>query len=115
MGGAAPSGGSGLGGATGLGGAAPASGGAGLGGAPVVSSGGTPNSAGEAGSGSEAGAGIAGPKLQSGSRAILMFTSQPSCQSVTFPMAFEVEPARLRVLATLVHPGSEITHDASTV
>jgi len=79
-----------------------------------MSFGGTTNSAGAAGSG-EAGAGVAGPELQSGSRAIPMFTSQPSCHSVTFPEPFEVAPSRLRVLATLVHPDSEITHDPSAV
>ncbi|MGC4090633.1 MAG: hypothetical protein QM756_22725 [Polyangiaceae bacterium] len=84
--------------------------------AGAVTAGGSSGSpaGGALGGGGEGGAGPSGTVLQSGSIAIPAF-SMPNCQHVTFPSAFDASAAELRVLVTLVHPGSTNTHNASAV
>ncbi|MFZ5895810.1 MAG: hypothetical protein ACOY0T_32435 [Myxococcota bacterium] len=84
-------------------GGSPANGGApGFGGGPPLGEGGASGS-------------TAGPLVQSGSRIVPLFMQQPACQHIDFPAPFQVAATQLRVLTTLVHPASNITHDASSV
>jgi hypothetical protein len=111
----------------GVGGVPLGGGGSGSGGSGGVSTAGGASSGGVAGSasggslgtGGEVGAGAGGganePLLQSGSKTIPAFTMQPACEHVTFPSAFPTQANHVRVFVTLVHPGSNFTHDASAV
>lgn len=90
------------------------------GGAASTSGGSTMNGtggslAGASSGGSSGGTNTTGPVLQSGSQAIPAFTMQPACEHVVFPTAFGAPASHLRVMVSLVHPGSSITHDASAV